>query len=110
MATTDPGAGEVASLLRLGRALSDETRCRLLLRLVRCPAYPSELSESLGISRQSVSNHLKALRDGGLVTAELEGRRVCYRIADERLAHAVTDLAGLSVGERRPVGGEHGHD
>jgi DNA-binding transcriptional ArsR family regulator len=44
-----------------------------------------------------MSNHLSCLRDCGLVAAEPEGRRVRYRLADGRLAHALTDLAGLRL-------------
>lgn len=54
------------------------------------------------MSRQGISNHLSCLRDCGLVVAEPEGRRVCYRLTDDRLAQAVTDLAGLRL---RPAQG-----
>jgi DNA-binding transcriptional ArsR family regulator len=44
-----------------------------------------------------MSNHLSCLRDCGLVVAEPEGRRVRYRLADGRLAHALADLSGLRL-------------
>jgi DNA-binding transcriptional ArsR family regulator len=44
-----------------------------------------------------MSNHLSCLRDCGLVVGEPEGRRVRYRLVDRRLAHALTDLAGLHL-------------
>jgi DNA-binding transcriptional ArsR family regulator len=44
-----------------------------------------------------MSNHLSCLRDCGLVVGEPEGRRVRYRLVDRRLAHALTDLAGLRL-------------
>ena len=82
-------------LARFGHALSDPTRTRLLLALREGPGYPSELAELLGVSRQSLSNHLSCLRGCGLVVAMPEGRRSRYELADQRLAHALGDLLGV---------------
>jgi DNA-binding transcriptional ArsR family regulator len=82
-------------LARFGHALSDPTRCRLLLALRESPGYPAELAELLGVSKQSLSNHLSCLRGCGLVVSAAEGRRVRYELADVRLGHALADL--LSV-------------
>jgi ArsR family transcriptional regulator, cadmium/lead-responsive transcriptional repressor len=82
---------------RVGRALADGTRRRILLRLAGASAYPAELALDLGVSRPAMSNHLSCLRDCGLVVAEPEGRRMRYRLVDGRLAHALADLAGLRL-------------
>jgi DNA-binding transcriptional ArsR family regulator len=81
----------------VGRALADGTRRRILLTLAGGPAYPAELALELAVSRPAMSNHLSCLRDCGLVVGEPEGRRVRYRLVDRRLAHALTDLAGLHL-------------
>jgi DNA-binding transcriptional ArsR family regulator len=77
---------------RLGRAMADPTRSRILLRLLDGPAYPAELASSLDLTRQNVSNHLTCLRDCGIVVAEPEGRQVRYEIADPHLGRALGDL------------------
>lgn len=82
-------------LARFGHALSDPTRARLLLALREAPAYPAELAELVGASRQNVSNHLSCLRGCGLVVAVPEGRRTRYELAEPRLAHALGDLLGV---------------
>lgn len=89
---------------RLGRALADPTRSRLLLVLLERPAYPAELARDLGLTRSNVSNHLTCLRDCGIVVAELEGRRTRYEIADPHLARALTALVevALAVDEDAP--------
>ena len=89
-------------LARFGAALSDPPRSRILLALRDEPAYPADLADALGVSRQSLSNHLTCLRGCGLVVAIPEGRRVRYELADSRLRHALTDLLGvvLAVDER----------
>ena len=82
-------------LAKFGAALSDPTRSRVLLALREAPAYPADLADLLGVSRQSLSNHLTCLRGCGLVVAVPEGRRVRYELADDRLRHALTDLLGV---------------
>ncbi len=84
-----------AVLARFGHALSDPTRARILLALRESPGYPSDLAELLGVSRQSLSNHLSCLRSCGVVVAVPEGRRARYELADPRLAHALTDLMSV---------------
>ena len=39
-----------AALARLGHALSDETRARIMLTLREAPAYPSDLADALGVA------------------------------------------------------------
>lgn len=82
-------------LARFGYAVSDPTRARILLALAQAPAYPSDLAESLAVSRQSMSNHLTCLRGCGLVVAVPDGRRSLYELADQRLGHAIKDLIGV---------------
>lgn len=82
-------------LARFGHALSEPTRARLLLALREAPAYPADLADLLGVSRQSLSNHLACLRGCGLVVATPEGRRMRYELADLQLAHALDDLLGV---------------
>jgi DNA-binding transcriptional ArsR family regulator len=84
-------------LAKFGAALSDPTRSRILLALREAPAYPADLADLLGVSRQSLSNHLTCLRGCGLVVAVPEGRRVRYELADDRLRHALTDLLGVEL-------------
>ncbi|GAA3598069.1 winged helix-turn-helix domain-containing protein [Kineosporia mesophila] len=79
-------------LTRFGFALSDPTRSQILLALRQAPAYPADLAEGIGVSRQSLSNHLACLRGCGLVVAVPQGRRVRYELSDSHLAHALTEL------------------
>jgi DNA-binding transcriptional ArsR family regulator len=94
----------LAVLTRVGKALADPTRCRILLQLLDHSCYPAELAEHLGLTRANVSNHLACLRGCGLVVVSPQGRRVRYELADARLRHALEDLAGvvLAVDEAQP--------
>jgi ArsR family transcriptional regulator, cadmium/lead-responsive transcriptional repressor len=81
-----------SALARLGRALADPTRCRILVALLDGVRYPGELASQLGLTRSNVSNHLSCLRGCGLVVATYEGRQVRYALADPHLARALSEL------------------
>ena len=89
---------------RLGRAMADPTRSRILLTLLQGPAYPAELARDLGLTRSNVSNHLACLRDCGMAVAVAEGRQSRYEIADAHLTRALTGLVdiALAVDESTP--------
>lgn len=80
---------------RLGRALSDPTRSRILLRLLDEPGYPARLADELDLTRTNVSNHLACLRGCGIVVAVPEGRRTRYEIADRHLTVALEALVDV---------------
>ncbi|UIK88507.1 ArsR/SmtB family transcription factor [Arthrobacter polaris] len=84
-----------AVLARFGYALSDPTRAEILMSLAKAPQYPADLAAQLGVSRQSISNHLSCLRECGLAIAIAEGRRSRYELAHPDLAHALNDLLGV---------------
>ena len=88
-------AVDTDALARVGVALADDSRRRLLVALVDGPAYPSELADALVLTRANVSNHLSCLRGCGLVVARPEGRRVRYELADRKLGRALRDLVDL---------------
>ncbi len=89
---------------RLGRAMADPTRSRILMTLLDGPRYPAVLSRELELTRSNVSNHLTCLRDCGIVVAEPEGRQTRYEIADPHLTAALTALVDvtLAVDEHAP--------
>ena len=60
--------------------LGDPTRRAVFELLARRPSSVQELADRLPISRPAVSQHLKVLRDGGLVVAQPEGTRRIYRL------------------------------
>ncbi|MGH1492526.1 MAG: ArsR/SmtB family transcription factor [Acidimicrobiales bacterium] len=86
---------DLDGLGRIGVALADDTRRRILVTLIAGPAYPSDLADQLDSTRANISNHLACLRGCGMVRAQPEGRRVLYQLADPRLGRALSDLLGL---------------
>ena len=86
------GESHLHAINRVGRALADPTRCRIMLELLEGPSYPADLASTLGLSRTNVSNHLACLRGCGLVVVVPQGRQMRYELAQPELAHALTDL------------------
>jgi ArsR family transcriptional regulator len=74
--------------LRL-KALADPVRVRLLTMILAAPsgeACNCELVPPLGLSDATISHHLKALREAGLIVGERRGMWVYYRPIPEALA------------------------
>jgi len=66
---------------------------RAILRLVLDRELPvSELAERVGVSQPAASQHLKVLRDAGLVRGRVDGRRRLYRVAVEGLERLRSEL------------------
>jgi DNA-binding transcriptional ArsR family regulator len=97
-------ASDIEVLARVGRALADPIRARLLLALRDSPAHPADLAEAMGISRSRLSNHLACLRGCGLVVAVPVGRRTRYELADARLGRAIDELRAAVIALRQDTG------
>lgn len=88
---------DLDALGRVGTALSDPIRQRVLVELSAGPAYPTDLADLVGTSRANLSNHLACLRGCGLVTATAEGRRLRYELTDPALGDALELIGRLQL-------------
>jgi DNA-binding transcriptional ArsR family regulator len=75
-------------------ALGDPTRRAIFERLARAPSAVGELAATLPVSRPAVSQHLRVLKNAGLVTETAQGTRRIYRI-DPRGIGAMRDWLDL---------------
>ena len=67
-------------------ALGDPTRLAILERLAEGPLAVVDLTRGLPVSRPAVSQHLRVLKDAGLVIDEAVGNRRIYRVDPDGLA------------------------
>jgi len=78
------------------KALSDETRLRILRTLARygelceCNMVPS-----FGLSQPTISYHLKVLRDAGLIRSRRQGQWVYHRLDTSALLTVIHYLASI---------------
>jgi DNA-binding transcriptional ArsR family regulator len=76
-------------------ALADPTRRLLLERLATGEKTAGELADGLSVSQAAVSQHLRTLRDTGLVSVRADGRHRRYRLRQEAFADLREWLDGL---------------
>ncbi len=70
-----------ASLARTGRALANGSRLEIIEFLAQRERNVEELARMCGISVANASQHLRTLREAGLVTSRRDGNHVCYHLA-----------------------------
>lgn len=75
--------------------LGDPTRRAIFELLASRPCSVQELADQLPISRPAVSQHLRVLKDGGLVVSRAEGTRRIYQLNPEGVTALRTWLDGV---------------
>ena len=76
-------------------ALGDPTRRAIFEQLRAGPLSVGELADSFPVSRPAVSQHLRVLREAGLVSDRKDGTRRLYRIAPQGVAELRSYLDGF---------------
>lgn len=84
------------TLAQLAWAIAHPMRIRLLRILIdKQSCVCGELVEMLPLAQSTVSQHLKILKEAGLIQGEIDGPRVCYCINPEGLARLKSLVASL---------------
>ena len=98
-------------------ALGDATRMAIFQKLSGGPIAVNELARMLPVSRPAVSQHLKVLKDAGLVTGTRAGTRRLYQLDPEGVARLRAHFdqmwtramnAFQAAAEQPSPGGKHG--
>jgi ArsR family transcriptional regulator, arsenate/arsenite/antimonite-responsive transcriptional repressor len=82
-------------LAALAKALAHPVRVQIVRILARTEGCVAELVEQLPLAQSTVSQHLKVLKDAGLVRGSVDGPRVCYCIDPQGLRALRILVAGL---------------
>jgi len=80
--------------------LTDPLRARIIELLADGPACVCHLVDDTRAKQPTVSHHLRALREGGLVVAEPRGRFTYYRLLPDALEATAIALADLAARAR----------
>ena len=84
------------ALATLAKALAHPIRVQIVRILARTSGCVcGDLVEQLPVAQSTVSQHLKVLKDAGLVQGTIDGPRVCYCIDPEGLRRLRVLIAGL---------------
>lgn len=80
------------AVIRLHRALGDETRLRILKLLASQDLYLTEIAQHLELSKPTIKHHLALLRAAGLVTVVEAGSVIYYSLRRDRIESASAEL------------------
>jgi ArsR family transcriptional regulator len=82
------------------RALADPLRRRIVELLAGEQLCTCHLVEELGATQSNVSNHLRVLREAGLIASEQAGRNAYHRLVSDRIEQLSAELADLASRSR----------
>ena len=83
-----------AELARLAKALGHPARVAIVRRLLaQGECVCGEIVEGLPLAQATVSQHLKVLKEAGLIAGEVDGPRVCYCV-NPKAVQRIKELIG----------------
>lgn len=101
-----PEAGQSvtdADLAALAKALGHPARLRILRLLARTPGcIGGDIVEAVGLAQSTVSEHLRILKDAGVIDGQIDPPRVCYSLSPgalKPLAALIGTLDAAQPGE-----------
>lgn len=91
-----PDVAWAEDMAKLSWALAHPARVRIVrLLLNRTSCMCGEIVEEMPLAQSTVSQHLKILKETGLVQGEIDGPRVCYCINQKAMAELKKLIANL---------------
>ena len=90
------------------KALADETRMKILTLLLGHSYYVRALAQSLKLSEATISQHLKVLREAGLLVGKRHGYFMHYDVKRSALRNLAQELESLAAIERSACTPEQG--
>jgi len=91
------------SFTQVIKALSDDNRLSILGMLLRHDLCVGALSKHIGVSEAAVSQHLKVLREAGLVTGEKRGYYTHYAVNRDLLRDTAEELLRMADQRREEM-------
>jgi ArsR family transcriptional regulator len=91
-----PQYGSEAELAAFAKALAHPTRVQIVrLLLSRDVCFCGEIVDELPLAQATVSQHLKVLKEAGLIRGEIDGPRTYYSLDRERLVALHQQIGAL---------------
>jgi ArsR family transcriptional regulator len=88
LAKTEIYSEEINELAILAKALAHPARIAILQHLFDVKScICGDLVLEIGLAQATISQHLKELKQLGLIKGSIEGTKVCYCLNTEKLAH-----------------------
>jgi ArsR family transcriptional regulator, arsenate/arsenite/antimonite-responsive transcriptional repressor len=98
-AALEDGSLEVDEIAAVAKALGHPIRVQIVrILLAQDACMCGQIVDQLPVAQATVSQHLKILKDAGLVRGEIDGPRVCYCVDHAALDRHQALLASLTAG------------
>jgi Predicted transcriptional regulators len=94
--------GEVERLALLAKALGHPARIQIIETLLRRQTcIGCDIVEEIGLAASTTSEHLRILKEAGIITGEIARPRVCYALAPDAVAPLIGFLTRVRSTEPR---------
>jgi ArsR family transcriptional regulator len=74
------------------RALGHPVRLQIVKGLINNECNVTQIQHKLGIPQSTISQHLKILKNAGIIESRREGTMVCYKVLDHWVKEVVTNM------------------
>jgi ArsR family transcriptional regulator len=74
------------------KALGHPVRLQIVKGLINNECNVTQIQRNLGIPQSTISQHLKILKNAGIIESRREGTMVCYKVLDHWIIELVTDM------------------
>ena len=71
------------------KALAHPARLQIVAGLLKDECNVSQIQESLGLPQSTISQHLRVLKNAGIIKGRREGTKMCYRVVDKRVREVI---------------------
>jgi DNA-binding transcriptional ArsR family regulator len=77
------------------KAIAHPVRMEIIIRLKADGCNVSEIQKNLGLPQSTVSQHLRILRNAGVLSRHRDGTKVCYAIEKKEVLEIIRMLEGM---------------
>ena len=96
--------GDIAGAAALMGMLASEARLQILCRLLDGERSVGDLAQACGMSKQTMSQQLKRLKEAGLVDGRRDGQTIYYGVKGREVAAVLETLHALYCAQGKPNG------
>jgi len=76
------------------KALAHPARLKMVVGLVKDECNVGHIQKVLGLPQSTISQHLRILKNAGIIKGRKEGTKICYRVIDTRVRRIVKIIKG----------------
>ena len=77
------------------KAIAHPARMEMLVRLKVDGCNVSEIQKNLGLPQSTISQHLRILKNAGVLSSRRDGTRVCYTVEKKEVLEIIKMLRGM---------------